>query len=215
MELTYGQLFDRAWASIREDIALFIGLTIVYLIAVAASNLVVFGGVVGALFHYGYLACLLKLRDKKNGKSLGFEDFFWPFMDFNRLIHIVLLTLIVLVSLFIGFCFLLIPGIYLMVCMSLASSYFILRKQDAIEALRNSFFLVKGNWWFVFGLVILMILLNVAGALCLGVGVLISLPLSCLVAIEAFLALEKQKSSLPTGPLPTPQTVESTDTPSV
>ncbi|WP_461629920.1 glycerophosphoryl diester phosphodiesterase membrane domain-containing protein [Labilibaculum euxinus] len=62
-----------------------------------------------------------------------------------------------------GFIFLLIPGIYLMICFSLVIPIIIFQGDSLSEALSSCFSLIKNNWWQTFGF--LLILGLIAGAL--------------------------------------------------
>jgi hypothetical protein len=208
--IRYRDLFDRAWNTMRDDLAIFAGLTFVYLLGVSALNMASWvGGLAAGLLHYGYLTCLVKLRNRKvTGESIEFKDFFWPFTDFNRLIHVVLLYVMVVVFIALGLCLLVIPGIYIAVGLSQASIYFVMRKQDAVESIRVSFRQVGQHWWKVFGLCVLVMILNALGVLCLGVGVLISMPVTYLMLIEMFEVLEKEdKAATPSPSISPPLSV--------
>jgi hypothetical protein len=63
----------------------------------------------------------------------------------------------------IGFIFLIIPGIYLMICFSLVIPIIIFQGDSLGEAMKSCFSLIKNNWWQTFGF--LLILGMIAGAL--------------------------------------------------
>ena len=60
-----------------------------------------------------------------------------------------------------------------------------------IEALRESARLTKGKRWKLLGFAVCMILLNILGAIALGVGLLVSMPISMLATMRAYRALSK------------------------
>lgn len=76
-----------------------------------------------------------------------------------------------------GLILLVIPGIYLAVKLAFAHVRFIEDGLGPTDAIRASFADVKGRWWSVFGLALMSLLLLVAGALALGVGVFVALVL--------------------------------------
>ena len=185
----YGDLFDKSWAAIRHDLPLVAGLSFVYFLATAAVAMVpTVGPWISGLFGFGYTVCLLKIRDKS---AISHQDFFWSFLDFNRFLQLVVLHFLQTIMIVLGFVFLIVPGIYLAVALCLSSAFFVLRKQDAIESIRASFRIAGQHWWFLFGLGCLILLLNLAGTLCFLIGLLVTIPMSALILIFAFEALEQ------------------------
>jgi hypothetical protein len=192
--LSYGELFDKSWNAIKENLALSAGLTLVYIVAAAALSVIpILGHFLGTLLTPGYVFCLIKLRERKN---IEFADFFWGFMDFNRLLQWVVLNIIKFVLVFIGIVLLVVPGIYLAIGLSLAEPYFVFRQQDGVESIKASMKLVGQHWWFMFGLLSLVCLLNLVGLLCFILGILITVPMSILIVYYALEAYEKNVGNL-------------------
>ena len=188
--MEYGALFDKAWGWIRDQLPLVAGLTLVYGVALGVCSLLPIVGHFAAMaIGPGYLVCLLKIRDRQN---MDFADFFWTFTDFNRLLHFYLMFVIQWILICVGFILLVIPGVYLAVALSLSSTYFVLREQDGIQSLKKAKALTEGHWWFLAGLFLLIGVLNILGALFFLIGLLITLPLSVLVAVAALEALERK-----------------------
>jgi hypothetical protein len=59
----------------------------------------------------------------------------------------------------IGFIFFVIPGIYIAVRFTVASQAAVLERQSVTDSLRRSWNLVQGNWWRVFGIIIVVTIL--------------------------------------------------------
>lgn len=55
-----------------------------------------------------------------------------------------------------GFVLLVLPGIYVMVALTLAPAVLVFERQDVGQAISRSFKLVSGNWWSVLGLLFVM-----------------------------------------------------------
>ena len=184
-------LFNRAWARIRDNLPLVVGLTVVYGLASAVCTAIPkVGGFLVAALYPGYLMGLLRIQEQK---TLDFQDFFWSFQNVNRLFHVILGSFLVSLFLIVGFICLIIPGIYLSVALCLAPLTIVYIKTDAIDSLKTSRDLIEGNWWFVGNFLFVVTLINLAGFVSLLVGLLISIPVSTLMHYELMLALQERK----------------------
>jgi hypothetical protein len=115
-----------------------------------------------------------------------------------------LYTLLVSVGLFL----LVIPGIYLAVRYGLAGFLVADRRADVLDSFRQSSVLTKGVRWRLFWLMVLLSLLNFAGALFLGLGLLITVPMSVfamtLVYRRLAARLAYERPPFVTAPAPVP-----------
>lgn len=84
-----------------------------------------------------------------------------------------------------GFALLIVPGIYLAIRHCLFAQIITDKSAGALAALRNAAVLARGNWLQLGALFLIALLLNVAGAAILGLGLVISFPVS-LLAIAGF-----------------------------
>lgn len=183
MKLVYSEIFDSAWKSIKDDLALSAGLTLVFLVAAGVCSKIPFVGTIVSLpLGAGYIRCLLKIRAKE---TMGYGDFFWGFSNLNRLLHLILLNLLIGIGGAIGLVLLVIPGVWWFVATGFGLQIFVLKDVDAVEALKSSLALVKGRWWNVFGLTLTGGLLVMAGFICLFVGALIAIPVATLAMVFA------------------------------
>lgn len=112
-----------------------------------------------------------------------FSDFFAGFQFFLPLL---LLAVISSVLVLIGFFLLFIPGVYLMVSYLFASSLVVDRRLDFWPALELSRRTITPQWFTFFAFLLLLALVNVAGALALGVGMVVSVPVSICALTAAY-----------------------------
>jgi uncharacterized membrane protein len=87
-----------------------------------------------------------------------------------------------------------IPATYLSVCWKFTLPLIVDRRMDFGAAMKTSWKMVNKHWWQVFGLVILISLLNVAGLCACCVGVLFSIPIgfaALMIAYETIFGGEK------------------------
>jgi hypothetical protein len=109
------------------------------------------------------------------GKVPAFRDFFAGFYFFGPLL---LLSMASGALIGIGFILLIIPGIYLAVGYLFASALVVDRRLDFWPAMELSRRTLNPLWFGFFAFLLLLCLLNMAGALLLGLGLLISVPWS-------------------------------------
>jgi|GEM_PF-2350537 len=98
------------------------------------------------------------------------------------LIAIIVISSIVSI---VGIIFLIIPGIYLIITMSLASPIYVFENVSIGEAIKKSFKLINGKWWSTFGL------LFVSGLIAIVVGLVFSIPTYVLMFGKVFTNLEE------------------------
>lgn len=143
------------------------------------------GVFVGIPLTYGVVRAHLAASrgEKPTWQHLGyaFSARYWPS------IGLALLTLLIVVG---GLILLIIPGIYWGVKLMFAVPRFIEDGSGIMEAIRASRADVTGRWWSVFGLALMAIPLFVAGALALGVGVLVALVLVSQMHVVYWRALQ-------------------------
>ena len=99
----------------------------------------------------------------------------------------------------IGLILLVLPGIYLAIRLMLYPYYIIEHGDHSVEALQKSWYATEG--WelelFLFGLCVLLI--NFAGALLFGFGVIISYPITTMATATVFLGLEDDADQIPSS----------------
>lgn len=196
MRRTYGHYIRISWDSIKGNFPIFAAIGLLMILSFSSLNLFpIVGSTLGSLLLFGYFVALKKLV---NSEELGFQDILWPFMDFKRFLQGIFLIFTHSIGILIGSVLLIIPGIWLAVRWSLAFCIFPMMKPEEVNgwrALKISSDLVKGNWWWFAGLLIVIALLNLAGLLFFGIGLLISLPMSALILI--YVVQDLYSSSLP------------------
>ena len=189
------QYFSRGWEIFKQYPGGFIGfLLITFVISIFFSFLPIYlekahgigiianfaNFVLNPIFSAGYYIVALQIA--KN-RPIDFSDFF---RGFNQFLQIFLAHLIGTILIAIGFGLLIIPGIYLAVAYVFASLFVIEKKLSFWSALEASRKLITKKWFSFVGLGIMLTLLNLAGMLLLGIGLLVTIPLSSCITVAAF-----------------------------
>jgi uncharacterized membrane protein len=181
--LPLGEYLKKGWELFKRYPIWFVGFFLIYLLIQLVLNYLPWVGRLAAfaagppLVMGNFIVCAKLLQ----GRTPQFSDFFLGFRFFLPL----LLTALVGGALTgIGILLLIIPGVYLMVSYLFAASLVVDRRLDFWAALELSRRTVQPIWFTMFAFFLLLMLINLAGALLLGLGLLVSVPLTfCAVTI--------------------------------
>jgi len=183
--LPLGGYLKTGWGLFKQYPGGFVGFCLLYFVIQVALNAIPFLGVVAAAaistpLLIGNFIVSAKLL---HGQPTEFRDFF---TGFQYLLPLLLLSLVAGIFISIGTILLVIPGIYLAVAYLFASYLVVDRRLDFWPAMELSRRTVTPRWFGYFAFVLLVALLNLAGALALGVGLLVTIPLSFCAVTAAY-----------------------------
>lgn len=124
------------------------------------------------LIYYSYLYATIyhyiKSYMKHGGETDETEITTGVKNDFGRLLILFIVSAIILFS---GFILFLIPGIYLLVPLSLLGAIMVFKQTNLTDTISHTFTLIKDNWWMTF------ITLMVTGLLVYIIGLVFQIPL--------------------------------------
>jgi uncharacterized membrane protein len=188
-----GEAVSHGWKTVKANLGLFVGLAVIYL--------VISGGPTGASQHgrgisgpvswvlntlmmMGVIRITLKFTDGGRGQ---FSDLWANFDTALDYLGASVLYALIVVG---GLILLIVPGIIWAIRFGFYGYFIIDRKSSAIDALKQSSALTRGERGnlFVFGLAMLGV--NLLGAVCLGVGLLVSIPTTWLAAASVYRRLQ-------------------------
>lgn len=184
----------RPWFLIGAPILLYIGFILVSVvlgeigkIGTVLSLAAGFANIVINIFvGMGMISFLLKAYD--DPMKLTLRDFWHP-EPFWKYVGASLLSCVLVV---VGLILLVVPGIILSIVLMFAPYLVIARSLGPVEALKESARITRGHRWALFGLVLMMALVNIVGLLALVAGLLVTIPVTSLAVIHAFRTLEQQ-----------------------
>jgi tetratricopeptide (TPR) repeat protein len=175
------------WHLFKQYPGGFIGFTaLALLIQMGLGSLPKVGWVVIFIYYplmFGFVAVSAGLLQ---GENRGFGDFF---KGFNSFLTLLLLGVVSQVMIILGLVLLIVPGIYLMVGYIFAPWFVLDRRVGFWEAMELSRHAVQPHWFELFGLVLMIILINLLGALALGLGLLVTIPVSWCALTAAYATL--------------------------
>jgi hypothetical protein len=175
--LPLGDYFRTGWELFKQYPGGFIGFSLVYVVIILILYIIpllgwlLFFAVSPALIMGNFVVSARLLQ----GQTPGFRDFFTGFHFFLPLL---LLSLVTSTLITIGLALLLIPGIYLAVAYLFAACLVIDRRLDFWPAMELSRRTVNPLWFGIFTFMLLLAVINLLGGLLLGLGLLVTVPLS-------------------------------------
>lgn len=211
MTFTAGSAIRFGWETFKRRPWFFVGATLViaviYMVAGAVSAAVdtIFGGsleeatvpgqivnyLLGVLIGMGVTAFYLGAHD--NPETADFSMLWHPQPFLNFLGASILTTLAIVI----GLVLLVVPGIIAMLLFIFSTFIVIDRGLSPIEAMKESMRITAGHRWTLLGLIVLLLLIGMAGALAFGVGLLVAIPVAALAFTHAYRVLSASGSTPP------------------
>ena len=180
-----GEYLKTGWELFKRYPGWYVGFFLIYVVLQAMSRLLPWIGAfasfaVGPALLMGNFIVSAKLIQ---GRTPQFNDFF---LGFRFFVPLLLTALVGGVLTAVGFMLLVIPGVYLAVCYLFASSLVVDRRLDFWPALETSRRAVHPIWFGMFVFVLLLALVNLAGAVALGIGLLVTIPVTVCAITAAY-----------------------------
>ena len=180
-----GAYLKAGWHLFKQYPGGFIGFTALVLLIQAGLGFLPKVGWMTLFIQYplmfGFVAVSSRLIQ---GNRPQFGEFF---NGFNFILTLLLLGVVSQIFIFLGLLLLVVPGVYLAVGFFLAPWFVLDRKVGFWEAMQLSRSAVRPHWFELFGLFLLIILVNLLGILALGLGLLVTIPVGW-CALTAFFA---------------------------
>jgi|GEM_PF-7100866 len=146
------------------------------------------GILISALFAWSLIAFGLAYVEKK---SFALEDI-TNGLSFKKFLYFFCAYILFALAVIGGFILLIIPGFIVLVQLALVKYVAVRSDLAPLETLRESTRLTKGYRWEIFGFLMLMVLINILGALCLLVGLLFTIPLTLIATTLVYVKLAER-----------------------
>jgi len=198
--LDIGSCVRRAWALLKGEFWPMVGITTLIIGLLAFLNTVGGPGILYGIFGRRGAELGFALTMLLWGPLLGGLQFYFlkkvrrqpatvetAFKGFSQgFIQLFLAGMITKLFIWLGFIFLILPGIYLLVAWVFPLLLVLDKGMDFWSAMELSRRVVTKHWFKVFGLIIVLALLGAAGLLLLGLGVLMTVPLALIALVYAY-----------------------------
>lgn len=180
------QALLRGWQLFTEQPLVLIAYVFIFLViaSVPAFFLQDFSTLISLLISPPLAAGFYLVANKiSRGEEVEFRD---CFDGFKFWLPVVIINLVTTILTVLGVFALILPGIYLGVAYTFAMAFVLFGGGDFWQAMELSRKLITKIWWQFFAFILLICLINLAGALVLGVGLLVSIPVSYFAIYAAF-----------------------------
>src|SRR3989344_892928 len=205
--LSVSECVKFGWETFKKRPWLFIGTLLVYAVISGisgsiASSAAEQGGVLALILNafdmlvvqvlaaMGLVAFTLRFHDDASAarvQDLWAPKMYWSFLG---------MTVLSLILVILGLIALIIPGIILALGFMFAQYLVIDKDRGAVESLKESWRITKGNRFNLFIFVLVLTVINILGALALLVGLLVSIPVTMLAVVHAYRTLEHKASEI-------------------
>lgn len=199
IDLSIGTIINEAYAYLKRRMGFYIGMVLVFIIVMVAVYLIgeqmgKFGNLIARLVEIYISAGVIKIvLDDLNGKEPELADMFTAYdVYLNFLIAGILYGLIVAA----GTLLLIVPGIILGIMFQFYKYAIVDKKMGIIDSLNYSKELTRGYRWTIFGIDIILILINIGGVLFFVVGLLFTIPLTMIAEAIVYKKLVSQLEGL-------------------
>jgi len=180
-ETDAGGYIRRGWEIFQDNMGIFVAYTVLMILISVFAAFIPFG----SLLVSGPLTAGFYIVANKISKGEPYE-FGTFFKGFDFFVPLLLYSLIAGIFVALGLVALIVPGIYLAVAYTFAPLFVVFGKMEFWDGMEFSRKLVTRNWWNIFGFILLLFLINLAGALAFLVGLLFTIPLTSCAIYAAF-----------------------------
>jgi len=192
-EWTIGELISQSFEDFKKNMGVWIAFTFaIFVISLVVEFMTPDGGsIVISIISFiinsfiGMVFVRLGLAAAK-GENIDTQGLF---ADLHLFIPYLILSLITTVAVGFGTVLFIVPGIYLALAFIVAQYALIDKNMKCIPALKESMNLTTGHKWHLLGYVMVLIALNIGGAMLLLVGLLVTIPLTILSTAHLYLIL--------------------------
>lgn len=194
------------WGTFKKNPFFFIGIFIaLFVISMAVSVVTepegstptIFGTLVSLIigFCVEILVVNLALKAHKEPETIKLADLWRKFPFLSYAVAKILTGIVVIV----GLILLIVPGVIAALALMFAPYLIVDRNLGPIEAMKESVRITKGHRWQLFLFALALGLLNILGMLAIGIGLLVTVPVSVFAVAHVYRFLEGKAEAVVTA----------------
>ena len=188
--------FDFAWMTLKKQLGLFTAIMLTFFALWVILEVIVvtgqrFGFLLWAIAHLSFFFIFAGMEigliriclASHDGKQIHYLDIF---RELHLGINFLFVQLVYFVMILVGLILLIVPGTYLGAKYTLYAFHFTDGYANLRQSFQQSAVISQGSWSFLFWFSVFIFLLNILGASILGVGLIITVPLSLLMKTSIY-----------------------------
>ena len=197
--VSISESFRFGWSAFKRDAWVYVGSTAAVLIASIIINKItaevsglmeLIVTVAGTLLTWWLFLGLIRMAlNSYTGLPIKFDMVFKESWDV--LWRYALASILCVIIVGIGFILLIIPGIIAQVMLSLVMFLVVEKGMKPFESLKESKRMTQGKKWDLFLFLLVLLLINIIGAIPAGLGLLVTMPVSLLAFTHVYKAIDK------------------------
>lgn len=192
-----GDNLKYGWEKFKANTWLLIGSTAVLFVISMVGELDkdsiilgLIGSILGFIVQIGFNKMFLRMSD---GELPKFVDIFKEYKYFWKYLGASALQALVIIG---GLILLIIPGIIWAVRFSFASIIVVDVGMGPMAAMKESYAITKGKFWQLLGFFIVIGIINIVGFIVLGVGLLVTIPVTMFAWVNVYRQLTREKAGV-------------------
>jgi uncharacterized membrane protein len=180
------------WEKTKEHFWFLAGAALIFaVVSGATTHMPGIGLLVGLALAIATIELTFRIAD---GHVPHLKDALKPLETYKVFWHSLLATLLYILVVVAGLIVFILPGIYLAVTLKFYMYEIVEHGTKPWDAIGKSYALTKGHFWKLFFFNMILLLLNIAGALLLGIGLLFTVPVSMIAYTHVYRRLEGHKA---------------------
>jgi uncharacterized membrane protein len=170
-----GHWVDEGWQMVKADIGTFILLTLVFAVLNSMVPMILQGPLIAGF----QIFCMKKILNRRT-------DFADLFKGFNFFVPTLVASLLITLFTFCGTLFCIIPGLVVAAMFKFTFLFIVDKRMDFWPAMQASHAVVKNDYFGFTMFLLLMALVDILGALCCIVGLLVAFPVTVAAITVAY-----------------------------
>lgn len=182
---TYKELLSFGWEKTKEHFPFLLSLLVgAFLVAVLTGGIPLVGDIMAGLVTIAMISVLFVIV---SGHKPHYKDLTVPFSTYKVTLHYFLAMILYLLAVLAGLVLLILPGIYVAIRLQFFS-YLAVEHENMgpVDILKKSWALTRGKFWKLFGWSILLFLINFAGLLLFGLGLIFTIPITAITYTQLY-----------------------------
>jgi len=192
-EWTIGELLSQSLDDFKKNMGTWIAFTFaIFVVSLSISMVSPDGGsIILSIISFlvntfiGLIFVRMGLAAAKGGNI----DTQGLFSNLHFFLPYLILSILTSLTVGIGMILLIIPGIYFALAFAVAPYAMVDKELKCVPALKASMDLTNGHKWHILGYIIVLIAINIVGAILFLIGLLVTIPLSVLATSHLYLIL--------------------------